>query len=684
MAGLGQGAPSEFMKTVVIKPHAATDESQLELKVNDIVYVLEQDHTGWWGGHKEGEDSTGWFPGSCVRPVQLEQLQPSAAAISPNNETHTRPCTETAMLKPCSNASFAVQPAGSEASALHTEMKSPRRRTSLVASPQRRGCFHACGTPHEGGATARSAVVVVTADGQTTEPIPSRPNRHDQQQRTAYADTANLPSSGNAAENCNLTAENAKLRQEVNQWKEALELLRKQFDADRHGFLEVELVAQQERQRREVVEQKLLTETSELSRISNEAALLRQQLEREQKKSEVQGRSIDDMQKLHENQMQAKDSELRTAREYLEHNRKLLQSEKHQVRLLEEQLQHCRDGLEFQGQRQWQNQLMPAVATVAVDARPSSTVADPQQPISLAEETRRRLFPSIVDDQAHSLTSPLSTASDQGLSMQFVHELARGRTLNSARTASCVAAPWANFSRSISGGAVRHDPERPREQQRAASSAPRFGGRMGFCSYCQPGHARSTGDLMLQRSASNTESYVSMAKRDEAPPPGCVADRVTMFEQRCQTPTRESSEGSRRGLYRTGTPESCTCRSSREDLSRATPPTLPRALQRSMQTHGEIPPASQENCQDNQIFLGMSPMGKCQSHESFAALSSFKAAHLQSSASAFTLKFSEGSPHLSDPVPQHGLQASRQPHSGRESSVPEVPVLERIRQLEDR
>lgn len=668
MAGLEQGAQSEFMKTIVVKPHTATDESQLELKVNDIVYVLEQDHTGWWGGHKEGEDSTGWFPGSCVRPVQFEP--------------QSRPCSDTATLKPCSTVSY-VQPTGPEASALHTEMRSSLRRKSLVASPQRRDGFHGSETPHEGGATARGTVMVATADGRTTEPIPSQSNRHDYQQRTGHADAANLPSSGDAAEDFNLTAENAKLRQEVSQLNEALESLRRQFEVDRRGL---ELVVQQERQQREHLEQRLLTETSEQSRVSNEAAVLRQQLEKEQQRAEAQKKGIDDMQRHHESQMQAKDAELKMAGDYLEHNRKLLQSEKHQVRLLEEQLQHCRDEVELQRQRSF---LMPAVATVAVDVRPSPGAADPQEPVSLAEETRRRLFPSIVDDQAHGPIAPSSAAIAPGISMQFAHEFrklqssspssgkdaARGRTLNSARTGSRMA-PWAN-SHSISGGAVRHDLERPHEQQRAASaSAPRFGGGMAFCSQCSV-HARSTGDLMPQRSASHTGSYVSIANPDEAPPPGCVLDRVTMFEQRCQTPRREASDGSRRGLYRADTPDSCTCQSSREDLSRATPPTLPRALQRSAPPHGEIPPAGQENCKDSQLFLGMSPMGRCQSRESFAALSSLKAAHVQSSVPPFTLKFSEGSTHFSDP-------ASKQAHNGRDSSVPEVPVHERIRQLEDR
>lgn len=65
-----QSAEFNFMKTRVVKPHEATDETQLELKIGDVVFVLEQDNSGWWGGHKEGEDNTGWFPGSCVAAIE--------------------------------------------------------------------------------------------------------------------------------------------------------------------------------------------------------------------------------------------------------------------------------------------------------------------------------------------------------------------------------------------------------------------------------------------------------------------------------------------------------------------------------------------------------------------------------------------------------------------------------------
>lgn len=36
--------------------------------------VLEKDETGWWGGHLEGNERTGWFPGSCVRHVDRKEV----------------------------------------------------------------------------------------------------------------------------------------------------------------------------------------------------------------------------------------------------------------------------------------------------------------------------------------------------------------------------------------------------------------------------------------------------------------------------------------------------------------------------------------------------------------------------------------------------------------------------------
>lgn len=60
----------------VVKAHESRDENQLSLEVGEIVLVLEQDDSGWWGGHKEGDDRTAWFPGTCVVVIQEQPDSP--------------------------------------------------------------------------------------------------------------------------------------------------------------------------------------------------------------------------------------------------------------------------------------------------------------------------------------------------------------------------------------------------------------------------------------------------------------------------------------------------------------------------------------------------------------------------------------------------------------------------------
>jgi hypothetical protein len=43
--------------------------SVLRLRKGDIVYVMEQHESGWWGGHKEGDETTGWFPANVAVPA---------------------------------------------------------------------------------------------------------------------------------------------------------------------------------------------------------------------------------------------------------------------------------------------------------------------------------------------------------------------------------------------------------------------------------------------------------------------------------------------------------------------------------------------------------------------------------------------------------------------------------------
>mmetsp|Transcript_131927 Transcript_131927/g.246697 ORF Transcript_131927/g.246697 Transcript_131927/m.246697 type:complete len:892 (-) Transcript_131927:148-2823(-) len=58
-------------KAIVIQPHRATDETQLNLNVDDVVVVTEMEASGWWGGCKEGErEKRGWFRASNVSVFQ--------------------------------------------------------------------------------------------------------------------------------------------------------------------------------------------------------------------------------------------------------------------------------------------------------------------------------------------------------------------------------------------------------------------------------------------------------------------------------------------------------------------------------------------------------------------------------------------------------------------------------------
>eukprot|EP00421_Protoceratium_reticulatum_P058672 CAMPEP_0168507344 /NCGR_PEP_ID=MMETSP0228-20121227/77830_1 /TAXON_ID=133427 /ORGANISM="Protoceratium reticulatum, Strain CCCM 535 (=CCMP 1889)" /LENGTH=590 /DNA_ID=CAMNT_0008524443 /DNA_START=86 /DNA_END=1858 /DNA_ORIENTATION=+ len=63
---------ADAVRGEVLKDYAPDGDystSQLTLKRGDIVWVLERHESGWWGGHKEGDDLTGWFPRALVRPT---------------------------------------------------------------------------------------------------------------------------------------------------------------------------------------------------------------------------------------------------------------------------------------------------------------------------------------------------------------------------------------------------------------------------------------------------------------------------------------------------------------------------------------------------------------------------------------------------------------------------------------
>lgn len=79
--------------SVVWRQHIAPDDSQLTLDVDDVVYILEKDATGWWGGHKEEQEQTGWFPGNCVIELKPCDVDPTDTMFCNENAVVIKPYT---------------------------------------------------------------------------------------------------------------------------------------------------------------------------------------------------------------------------------------------------------------------------------------------------------------------------------------------------------------------------------------------------------------------------------------------------------------------------------------------------------------------------------------------------------------------------------------------------------------
>lgn len=131
MAG-GESHAGTGSKARCVKVHVASDEFQLNLELGDIVYVLEQDTTGWWGGYKQGHEETAWFPGSNVEMVRGDGMPDE-----PEEESIADAVTPKCFVKDNKVDEFHVE----VSSCLETDMESPIRHSHIhaVASPQRRG-----------------------------------------------------------------------------------------------------------------------------------------------------------------------------------------------------------------------------------------------------------------------------------------------------------------------------------------------------------------------------------------------------------------------------------------------------------------------------------------------------------------------------------------------------------------
>lgn len=260
----------EYKRTIAVKKHVATDDSQLSLQVGDIVIVLEEDETGWWGGHKENEEFTGWFPGSCVKPFKGESPSRSQRPTSQVDDIQSTGTTP--VLVPDSSAD--VQCGVGDVSdgtrinrrsaALETSVSSPLRNNAQVASPQR---------PSLGGRTSVCPGILQTpaqediAQGLLAG-VASR-------QRASVVEVAGLQQP--CQEDLQL------LRQKNQELVDENNALRRQSDADKRPLQEkvIEL------------EQRLQAEREEKEAARREAAQRARQWEAEQREREVAQRERD-------------------------------------------------------------------------------------------------------------------------------------------------------------------------------------------------------------------------------------------------------------------------------------------------------------------------------------------------------------------------------------------------------
>lgn len=223
----------------VIKAHVAADDSQLQLKVGDIVTVVDQE-PGWWGGYRDGDDEhMGWFPSSKAKAVEE-----SARGVSP----------------------------------LTTSMASPTTKRFSVASPQRR-----CSQPRGHSQEPASQPAPTTPAESTPTKKKARSSAHDARRDSLREEIRALESERRKSE----TSHMQQLKEERRLTLEASERL----EEERAAFADLrqqvaEARAERERMQSEIAALRREKERQEADAMRKEERLesLRRECEQRQKR----------------------------------------------------------------------------------------------------------------------------------------------------------------------------------------------------------------------------------------------------------------------------------------------------------------------------------------------------------------------------------------------------------------
>jgi len=122
----------EMFRALVIREHVSDEELQLNLKLGDVVAVLEEDASGWAGGRKvspPGEEAVGWFPRYCVQPMGPSTGDDGAGAPAPVGASAPSPTAPSSTEKKATELVLEPDP-------IETKADSPIRGLRSVATPQ--------------------------------------------------------------------------------------------------------------------------------------------------------------------------------------------------------------------------------------------------------------------------------------------------------------------------------------------------------------------------------------------------------------------------------------------------------------------------------------------------------------------------------------------------------------------
>eukprot|EP00929_Paragymnodinium_shiwhaense_P096086 TRINITY_DN5757_c0_g2_i1.p1 TRINITY_DN5757_c0_g2~~TRINITY_DN5757_c0_g2_i1.p1 ORF type:complete len:717 (-),score=215.62 TRINITY_DN5757_c0_g2_i1:365-2515(-) len=518
-SSMASPGPEEFVRAICVRAYQATDDNQLELRVNDIVCVMEKDDSGWWGGHKEGDSVTAWFPGVCVR-----ELHEQGRAILENMKTDSDVGT-------AANGQAAA--AGNPQKEMDASCASPNRAPvsdyagrsrNQVASPQ----FSSWQDPQRGDTTsARGSGKVPAEDAVSAEEAEAKAAlvkelaalKKKEQQRDA----------AEAAKERRLQ----ELERQLESERQEKARLRHDLSSREAALNEAKQASQQLAQQsaakepKKELEQRLKAEASEKNKLASEVESIKNQLEKERRTSQAAQEEAKRLWDLVKKEQQEKEQAISEKRKSFA-----------QIDSLKEELKAVQLDVSVRRSQRGSIGGMPDMSDV-VDENPDMRKNLFSSGFQLATTPGK----SGASDEAPGAGSPARGASSR---VQPAAQAApRGSPLpptmgggSPAWAASGSTPPQiARFGRSQTAGY----PSPNRSESLGAMPLGRRhgnGGGRGDQRTTSPARADMHRRAESQGPSSSGRTFLT----EEAPPAGCVRSKVQQFEKRSATPRRRSTE----------------------------------------------------------------------------------------------------------------------------------------------